>query len=151
MREVLWNHLESGKEYYIEDPNPIILSNSEGIPYSYKKVGKFVRIKYNDKTPFAQFVNLHAPTRKTEGPYLPSGLGTSTENEYSTLNTRFYDTAETIQAEQQIARKIDEITKTGYGTTDGIDYIGRFLHGGKKMRRTKKRKGNKKRKTNKHR
>jgi len=161
MREVLWHELKPGKEYYIGMTVPNTRSsqsNSEGIPYSYKKVGKFVRISYDNTTPFAQFENLRDPPRKTESRYLPSGLGTSTDNKFSTLATRFYETAETILAEQQVGTKFNETTNTSYGNVLN-HMVGTYLGGptvktypgGKKLRRTKKRKLNKKRKTNKRR
>jgi len=156
MEEVPWQNLEAGKEYYIErdlgpTPSPF-LTHTTGIPLGQKKKGTFVTILYDDGTPFAMFRNLMNPPRSTEGPYLPSALGSVEENIFSVNVHRFYnvlpqnlkDKVRNSDIEEYRLRKYlaDEVVDNIPGLTNEVEKYG--LKGGKKSRKTKKSKRTKK-------
>ena len=144
--EVRWQDLEPEREYKIQaivGPNTPLSSiqNSVGVPLGQKKVGVFVRIVDDHGTPFAVFKNLRNPPRDIEGPYLPSVLGTATENMFSVLSHRFYRSVHEGIALKQVGRQFGNITNTNVG--EDVILRNPYL-GGKKARRNKKSKRTKK-------
>jgi len=149
MQEVLWDNLEVGKEYYIERILPREI-NEYGTPKGQKRKGIFMEILYDHGQPFTRFRNLINPPRNTEGPDLPSALGTVGENIFSTNVYRFYnvlpqDLKEKVKnsdIEENRLRKYlaDEVVGNIPGLTEEVEkYIG-----GKKLKKTKKSKKTKK-------
>ena len=146
MEEVHWQNLEAGKEYYIErvlepTPSPFLTHTTTNIPLGQKKKGTFVTISYDQGTPFAMFRNLMNPSRGTEGPYLPSALGSVEENKFSVNVHRFYRPVSHQIALNQVERKFGDMTNTNFGET--VIFKNPYL-GGKKSRKTKKSKRTKK-------
>ena len=172
MEEVLWQNLVPGREYLIRrvvGPNPFRSDThtADGIPLGQIKVGVFVEIIVAPHTiERATFRNLRNPPRDKEGPYLPSALGTVTQNSFSVANYRFYnvlpqdlkDKVRNSDIEEDRLRKYlaDEVVGNISDLTNEVEKYG--LKGGKKARRNKKSKRTKKskrskkiRKTNKRR
>lgn len=145
MQEVPWQNLEVDKEYYIERILPREI-NQYGTPKGQKKKGIFVGIEYDHGVPYTKFRNLINPPRNTEGPDLPSVLGTVKENSFSTNVVRFYRPVSHQIALNQVERKFGDMTNTNFGETAILNnpYLG-----GKKSRRTKKSKKTKKSKRSK--
>jgi hypothetical protein len=155
MEEVHWEKLEAGKEYYIENILPPRLDDY-GTPRGRKKKGIFVEILYDRGTPLTIFRNLMEPPRGIEGPYLPSGLGSATENIYSTNLYRFYnvlpqnlkDKVQDSDIEENRLRKYlaDEVVDNIPDLTAKVEEYGLKSEkkGGKKSRKTKKSKRTKK-------
>jgi hypothetical protein len=149
MQEVPWDKLKFGKEYYIERILPTII-NEYGTPKGQKKEGIFVKIEYFNGEPHTRFRNLINPPRNTEGPDLPSALGTVDKNTFPIEGYRFYNVLpqdlkekvknsdiEENRLRQQLA---DEVVGNIPGLTEEVKkYIG-----GKKSRKTKKSKKTKK-------
>jgi len=105
MKVVTIKNLVKGTTYYIE-----CTSKYEGL--SGKKSGIFDEFVYpcGDNPPFAQFRTLKDLPNNT----IPSGMGTSSKNSYSTLNYKFY-----LPEKDKIFLKniIDEKTQTNIGTS----------------------------------
>jgi len=148
MQEVPWDNLKAGKEYYIERIYPTEIErpiNEHGTPYGRKKEGIFVKIVYYHGVPFTKFRNLINPPRNTEGPDLPSVLGShQEENMFSTNIHRFYRPVSYQIARNQVKRKFGNMTNTNFGDTviENNPYLD--TPGGKKSRKTKKSKKTKK-------
>jgi len=157
MEEVPWQNLEAGKEYYIErvlgpTPSPFLTHSTIGIPLGQKKKGTFVTILYDHGTPFAMFRNLMEPPRGTEGPYLPSALGSAEENIFSINVHRFYYVLPQNLKDKVRNSDIEEYRLRKYLADEGVGNIPYLtnevenysLKGGKKSRKTKKSKRTKK-------
>jgi hypothetical protein len=123
MREVKWQNLIGGREYYIY--NEELAREYPGV-YSGKKIGTFDRIvyfmpsidsvygewSYNmhwndaghlDSVTFARFTNLRDVNGKID-----SGLGSATENEYSLESTTFYK-ASSSSLKEKVAKDIKAV------------------------------------------
>ena len=81
MREIPYNELVPGEEYYIHNVAPYMVDSGN----SGKKIGTFVRLT-NDVPVRTEFRNLH----DVPGARLRTGMGTITENTFSVLNTKYY-------------------------------------------------------------
>jgi hypothetical protein len=121
MREVKWQNLIDGREYYIY--NEELAREYPGV-YSGKKIGTFDRIVYFmpsinsvygewsyipndaghlDSATFARFTNLRDVNGKID-----SGLGSATENEYSVESTTFYK-ASSSSLKEKVAKDIKAV------------------------------------------
>jgi hypothetical protein len=176
MEEVPLQNLKAGKEYYIESIRPKQI-NDYGTPNGQKKKGIFVGIEYPtnrqsrdrntifttsnpfnsvETIPFTRFRNLIEVPRETEGPYLPSELGSDTENSFSTNAVRFYNVLPQNLKDKVKNSDIEEDRLRQHLANEALDNIPgltnevkEYLKGGKKSRRTKKSKTTKKCKTSK--
>jgi hypothetical protein len=79
MREIQYDLLQPGVEYYIQNTGP-------RDRYSGKKIGKFRNVEMYLGVPHARFIELH----DVPGAKRPSGMGIATENIFSSLGNRFY-------------------------------------------------------------
>jgi hypothetical protein len=168
--EVDYRDLVPGNQYYIYDP---FLRGKEdttsaiiGLPieqhrvFSGKAIGTFVKLSTVKDIPFANFKNI----QPLEGAKLKTGLGSISENQFSTFNHKFYESASSpqrIPTRQIVSQKmgVDDIsgivssylTKRRYDS-DGDGDNKRTKTGGKKIKKTyRKRKNNKKKKQTKRR
>jgi hypothetical protein len=174
--EVDYRDLVPGNQYYIYDPflrgeedttSAIIgLPIEQHIVFSGKAIGTFVELSTVKDIPFANFKNI----QPLEGAKLETGLGSISENQFSTLNHKFYESASSPQRilKDQIVRQrmgVDDISDrvssyltkrsryNGDGDSDSGNGNKRTKTGsGKKIKKTyRKRKNNKKKKQTKRR
>jgi len=119
MMEVHYTQLVPGETYWIQGSG-----NTEYPEFSYKKIGNFMRLEGNNPI-FARFNNLH----DVPGAKLPSGMGSVTENYFSTLRNKFFlPRTDEIMAKSLLRQRI--------GTPH-------FNIGGKKRKPNRRRKTNK--------